>query len=197
MFSFVVLFFREIGLGRVKRANATFLEAYNCDPVPLPKPSWANRAKKQIYRPDYVLNRFVHYSTVTKGLVETYAEYQNRTSGRPWHRMYAEQTERYIDEVKEAVMIHSKTIDWNRTKNYAKNCHQSSTTNRNCLVGYPWPINTTLSPDEARNDSKYYDTSIANHTYDENGMNFNCYANPIVERYWVPRLRSRLGLSVK
>ena len=43
------------------------METYNCEPTKLPKPqSWAWRAKKQIYKPEFVLNHFVHYSVVTR-----------------------------------------------------------------------------------------------------------------------------------
>ena len=87
--------------GRIKKPDATFLDAYNCDHVPLPKPKWAYRARKQIYRADYALQRFIHYSTVTKGLIETYAEYLNRTSApdRQWKPRYVEATERVVDEL--------------------------------------------------------------------------------------------------
>ena len=35
-----------------KAPNVTFLEAYNCDSSWTPKPKYADRAKKQIYRTD-------------------------------------------------------------------------------------------------------------------------------------------------
>lgn len=189
-----VLRCRKKGLSRVMKANTTFLEAYNCDSVPLPKPEWADRARKQVYRPDYVLLRFVHYSPVTRGLVESYAEYQNRTtpSDGPWKSSYDEPTERLTDELTEAVMIHSKTIDEESTKHYSTKCHQmSAESKRICWVGYPWPaMNSTLAGDE--------DTSITSNpttTHDDNGMLYNCYPNPAVDAYWVPRLRRRLGLE--
>lgn len=31
-------------------ASVPFLQIYNCDSAPIPHPSWADRAKKQIYR---------------------------------------------------------------------------------------------------------------------------------------------------
>jgi len=46
------------------------METYNCEPTRHPKPqTWAWRAKKQIYKPSFVWNHFVHYSVVTR-LVE-------------------------------------------------------------------------------------------------------------------------------
>ncbi|KAL3927910.1 MAG: hypothetical protein SGBAC_012882, partial [Bacillariaceae sp.] len=67
-----------------KADNVTFLEAYNCDSSPLPKPKYADRAKKQIYRTDYVLNHFVHYSTVTKPYMEHYRD--TMLKGKKWQR---------------------------------------------------------------------------------------------------------------
>lgn len=55
---------QDEGRGRAMLDNATFLDAYNCDSSSLPKPSWADRARKQIYRADYVKYHFVHYATV-------------------------------------------------------------------------------------------------------------------------------------
>jgi len=51
---------KSVGVGDSKSAiekdvGATFLESYNCDSGGSPKPSWAERARKQIYRTDYVL----------------------------------------------------------------------------------------------------------------------------------------------
>ena len=55
--------------------DATYLESYNCDPEPLPKPEWSFRAKKQIFRTDYVLYHYVHYSTITKGMATKYEDW--------------------------------------------------------------------------------------------------------------------------
>jgi hypothetical protein len=91
-------FSQEEGRGRSILDNATFLDAYNCDSSSLPKPSWADRARKQIYRADYVLYHYVHYSTVTAGILKTYEE-----SNRRWYRSYRElaPSERVTDEINE------------------------------------------------------------------------------------------------
>lgn len=92
-------FSKDEGRGRIMLDNATFLDAYNCDSSSLPKPSWADRARKQIYRADYVKYHFVHYSTVTEGILQTY----NDSSTSPWYRNYRESksSERVTDEVNE------------------------------------------------------------------------------------------------
>jgi len=86
------------GSGRAMIDNATFLDAYNCDSSSSPKPSWADRARKQIYRADYVKYHFVHYSTVTQGILETYDD-----SHGQWQRSFGERppSERVTDEVNE------------------------------------------------------------------------------------------------
>ena len=43
----------------------TYLETYNCEYIKTPKPERFARAMKQLYRPNFVLSHFVHYSTVT------------------------------------------------------------------------------------------------------------------------------------
>lgn len=161
-----------------KMNNATFLETYNCDFVPLPKPEWAVRAKKQFYRPNYVLSHFVHYSTVTKGILQTYRE--AKTKGRPWHYWYAEsaKSERLIDELKEAVMIHSKTTVPGNTKGYWKTCILGfkGKFNEKCRVGFPILGNV----------------KVDNATTPE-GYEFNCYTNERVTNLYAPKLREAMN----
>lgn len=60
----------------------TYLETYNCDPAPLPKPLFATRARKQIFRSDYVLYHYVHYSSVTKGHMKGYKQWTEEEARR-------------------------------------------------------------------------------------------------------------------
>jgi hypothetical protein len=53
-----------------KDPTKSYLATYNCEPTTHPKPHWAWRARKQIYRPDFVLNHFVHYSLVTRRILD-------------------------------------------------------------------------------------------------------------------------------
>lgn len=57
-----------------KSPNVLFVETYNCYFQSVPKPKWADRARKQLYRPEYVLSHFVHYSTITSTMITTYDE---------------------------------------------------------------------------------------------------------------------------
>jgi len=169
---------------RAKVANATFLETYNCEFDPLPKPDWSDRAKKQIYRPDYVLSHFVHYSTVTRGILETYLDKVNNTKNRQnritWDYWYREpvRSERFTDELKEAVMIHAKTTVPGNTKGFTNICkfieHRSF--NQKCRLGFEIPNNIL----------------IENATTPE-GFLLNCYKNPKVTDYYVPLLKKKLN----
>jgi hypothetical protein len=95
-----------------------FLEAYNCDSAPAPKPSWADRAKKQLYRSNYTPYRFVQYSTVKQGYAETFLESRQKKS-KEWKRFYSESqpSEQVTDKMNEATMIHMKGADEKLTSN--------------------------------------------------------------------------------
>ena len=58
----------------VPRFNETFLSIFNCDSVKQPRPKGYFTNMKQIYRPDFVLSHFVHYSLITRGIAEYYED---------------------------------------------------------------------------------------------------------------------------
>lgn len=156
--------------------NATFLQAYNCDSVSTPKPSWADRARKQIYRADYVKYHFVHYSTVTNGTLQTFAE-----NPKEWQRKFGEHSpsERVTDETNEAVMLHTKTTSAMQTKNWISRCHYKFEKKwRGCYVGFPWPNGTVAKGDGSHRDD---------------GMEYNCFENDKITSYWERRLREALA----
>jgi hypothetical protein len=162
---------------REKMPNATFLEAYNCDSAGSPKPSWGDRARKQVYRSDYVPYHFVHYSTVTKGLLETYEDVQEKGISN-WRRKYSERSpsERVTDEIDEAVMVHTKTLGADMTGGYKQRCrHDHQKKWQACWVAYPYPDDANAK------------------AYDEQGMEFNCQINKRVDQFWVPRLREAMA----
>jgi hypothetical protein len=171
----------EIKGGLAKRANVTFLEAYNCDGAGSPRPTWAERARKQLYRADHVLNHFVHYATVTKALVTTYNETIAR--GEQYQRRHFEASplERYTDEVNEAVMIHAKGVLHDQTTHYKQRCSKKFGRKwLGCSVGFPWATGRT------NKDAKLGEE------HDEDGVMYNCFINERVKNYWVPRLLEAL-----
>jgi hypothetical protein len=164
-----------IGGSREQSPNTTFLEAYNCDSAGSPKPQWADRARKQIYRADYVLYHYVHYSTVTQGHLKPY----NETAVGEWKHRYGENSpsERTVNELTEAVMIHTKTLKRDMTSGYAEKCRFDWGRKwMGCMVAYPWPNNVTRKKD----------------AHNADGMEYNCFINENVDNYWIPRLRDAL-----
>jgi Glycosyltransferase family 92 len=166
----------EVDNGLRKKEDNTFLETYNCDGAGSPKPSWAERAKKEVYKSDFVLYHYVHYSTVTKDLLETQAQ-----AGGRWSRLFHQQKGRFraTDEVNEAVMVHTKSVVFDQTKRYkVEACHTNYTKKwQGCFVGFPWPGGVAKVREEA---------------YDARGLMYNCFINEKVEDYWVPRLQNAL-----
>jgi hypothetical protein len=166
---------QDVDRKRVKLDNATFLETYNCDISSFPKPPRFDRARKQIYRSDHVLYRFVHYSLVTQESIKKY----NEVPAGKWMYRYdeVEPSQRNALEMTEAVMIHTKAIAPYETRDYRNQC-QLNVTHNFCPVGYAWPGGQEVNH--------------TGHESDENGMAYNCYANRRVDEYWAPKLRSAL-----
>ena len=116
-----------------KRPEKTFMETYDCESEPLPKPDFGWRAKKQIIRPWYVLNHYVHYSVVTKRLIDAPSEVSPRFVEKfPY--------ERRVDEVEEAFMLHTKTLSPESTVGWKEKCAKNESS---CPVGIPWPLNNS------------------------------------------------------
>lgn len=163
----------ENGWGREKMSNVTFLNAYNCDLVRPPKPSWADRARKQVYRSDYVLYHFVHYSTVTAQMLETYEQTIGRNGKFQHHFKEHPPSERVTDEVQEAVMVHAKTLRGDTTGGYRQRCRINFDKKRlPCFVGFPWPKSVLAELD--RNTSlTEKDIEDAQYHNDE-GFLYNC-----------------------
>lgn len=176
-----------------KSADATFLEAYNCDSAGTPKPSWAERARKQIFKTDYVLYHYVHYASVTQGLLEPYQEAQR--ANKSWQRYFGEKppSERNADEVNEIVLVHTKTTESITTLNYKTKCRFDYEKKwQGCYVAVPWPANMTAGSKE--NAAVLgLSQSAPQDTHDENGLEYNCWINKRVEDYYVPKLHEALA----
>lgn len=163
----------------VKTPSSLFLEAYNCDGAGSPKPEWADRARKQIYRSDYVLHHFVHYSTVTQNSIKTYKEAQE--ANEKWLQRFTDvaPTQVNTDELHEAVMVHTKSVSVESARPWKSRCHheREKKWKNTCFIGFPWP-NTTAN---------------ANETYNSEGFSYNCFVNPTVETAWIPKLKTALA----
>ncbi len=164
---------------RVKDGHL-FAEAYNCDFDKSPKPEWSERAKKQLYQPEYVLTHFVHYATVTKGLMTTKEE--AKKMGKSWYMTFHEShsADRITDEINQAVMLHSKTTVPEYTVDWKRRCAVDFKPGHgeNCRVGFPWPRNDDKSTVKATSD----------------GFGYNCFQNEKLNEVWLPKLRNAMEI---
>lgn len=157
--------------------SMTYLETYNCEYIKSPKPDRFARAMKQLYRPDFVLSHFVHYSTVTADM----AREKQHTKGQfIKDRTTNPKVERFVDEVNEGVLIHAKTTVPAETFARDKMCKLNGSSN--CLVGIPCPDDVPFN--DATHDKNVFK--------DEKGQYCNCWMNRKVENYWLPKLKDAL-----
>lgn len=153
-----------------KREDVTFLQAYDCETTPLPKPDFGWRAQKQIYRPDFVLNHFVHYSMVTR-----------RAHDAPGERIpaFRQQApfERRVNEVTEAFMLHAKTKPPHQTRGWERRCVAANQEKGSCPVGIPWPVEIVSKQEPALN---------------KDGLAYNCYQHDVVQNHLAIHLNNIL-----
>ena len=131
----------------------------------------------QIFRPDYVLHHFVHYSTVTQESVMTEKDHiKNKLPGN-WRRQYKEKHARFSNELNEATMLHSKAVAIKDTLSWESNC---KTFTRMCRLGTSFPRDL---------DEKALNETIR----DDDGYVYNCYINEKIEDFWVPKLQDAMN----
>jgi len=160
--------------------NTTMLQAYNCDRQKPGEKKSEMPAEKQLYRTDYVLQHFVHFSTVTELSEKNQTEYEKE--GFRWKgRSFPDPRQRFADEVQEGLMIHTKAVARQDTAGWEKACHISNLAKPKkqqamCRLGVPWP-NGDDTGDNATAD----------------GWAYNCYVNEKVENHFVPALQEKLN----
>ena len=165
--------------------------------------------QKQFYRPDFVLSHFVHYSTVTVSnslVIHTisilFPDRQVKTHlflGLPWvqtdlatEKQHTKgkfardmttnsETERFVDESEEGVLIHAKTTVPAETFSRDKMCKLNAPSH--CMVGIPCPDHLPFS-DELHTKNVFHN---------EKGEFCNCWMNRKVEEYWLPKLNDALS----
>lgn len=148
-----------------KKPTATFFESF-CDHVPFPRPDWTGRAKKQIYRPAFVLNHFVHYAAVTQMIID-----------RPtFPRVVGYPFERQIKELTEAFMLHTKSKAPKKTRRWMEDC----TKPENCPIGLPFPYYM---------EDNITSTEVA---LNEDGLPYNCWKSRKIHTVLVEKLHRAL-----
>ena len=154
-------------------SNRSILQTYNCDRQIVKTEHMP--AEKQIYRSDYVLQHYVHYSTVTR-LSQMNAE-DTVAADMKFGRMAPDPLSRFADEVSEVTMLHTKAVATQDTAGWDSRCKGEKS--GSCRIGVPFP-DADLS---------------SNITKDDKGWLYNCYVNQKVEDHWVPLLDNELRRS--
>lgn len=130
-------------------------------------------AEKQLYRTDYVLQHFIHYSSVTTLSALNKTEFEK--AGYNWRsRVFPDPNSRFVDELHEATMLHTKAVARQDTAGWLKVCMKGG--RGTCRIGVPFPENWSEKDGEV----------------DDKDWKYNCYVNQKVEKYWVPRLEEAL-----
>jgi hypothetical protein len=156
--------------------NQTMLQAYNCDRQQPGQKESKMPAEKQLYRPDYVKHHFIHYSTVTT-LSELNKDDMEKL-GRVWNSRnpFPDPLSRFGDELKEALMLHTKAVATQDTVFWEMACSAAYNGGAYCRLGTPFPE----------------DLAGVNITAGDDGWKFNCYVNHKIDDYWVKLLESHL-----
>lgn len=165
--------------------DRSMLQAYNCDRQPPGKKNQLMPAEKQLYRADYVVQHFVHYTVATKLSEKNQTEYSKEGFG--WRsRAFPDPRQRFGNELTEGLMIHTKAVARQDTAGWKRMCHINNTflpirRQGLCRLGVPFPSDWSAS------------RSISNATTE--GWAYNCYVNEKLENDFVPELNKQLKLT--
>lgn len=136
---------------------------------------------KQIFKPAKILSHFVHYSIVSSNLARYHINYSDpdehdKVGGESW-----DSNERFLDELTEGVLIHTKSVLPDETLTRTASCQNAS--KHVCTVGH-------VCPDPVDFDDENHQRNVF---HDSNGKYCNCWVDSHVEHYWVPLLESELS----
>ena len=160
--------------------DQTMLQSYNCDRQKPGQKKSSMPAEKGFYRSDYVLQHFVHYSSVTVQSLKNQTEYLK--DGFRWKpRAFPDPRQRFGNELTEGLMIHTKAVARQDTAGWERMCHirNMKLPKRQqglCRLGVPFPDDWNGSVNATKE-----------------GWAFNCYPNALVEEYFAPRLKEALS----
>ena len=161
------------------RSNETFLRVYNCDANPPPRPENFVKGKKEIVRPSFVLQHFVHNTTVTRPLATYYRDMQSTTTTTFTRELPISDT--FVNEETEGFLLHAKTVPPPETMMRSHHCQAGSTAP--CPMGYVCPSTTAVNATLQRN----------NLLQGDRGQFCNCWVHPVVEHKILPKLETLLG----
>ena len=91
--------------------NYTMLQAYNCDRQKPGQKTTVMPAEKQFYRPSYVKQHFIHYSTITEMSEMNRQEFNQYWKGKRdfslSQHVFPDPLSRFGDEVNEGTLLQS------------------------------------------------------------------------------------------
>ena len=166
--------------------NKTFLQVYNCEYIPPPKPHRFHRAMKQIYRPSFVLSHFVHYSTVTTAMDQSYSDFKlkhpdqeptMKIHGRDWE---SKSPEMFMNEITEGVLVHARSVLPQETKRRSAECSIGS--KHGCMMGFLCGDDVEFV-DDLHKDNVFHNAD---------GSYCNCWRNKVIDEVLVPKLEALL-----
>lgn len=149
---------------------------------------------QQIYRPDFVLSHFVHYSTITRPMTEYYeqriikkrpvlvnnhsssienspAEYTREIQNWEWADIF-------LNEPTEGCLVHTRSIVPHETMFRSSQCRNAS--QMVCPLGFECP-DSTLFVDLIHTKNLFHDP---------NGNYCNCWINQHLEKTLIPLLEA-------
>mmetsp|Transcript_2659 Transcript_2659/g.3081 ORF Transcript_2659/g.3081 Transcript_2659/m.3081 type:complete len:825 (-) Transcript_2659:150-2624(-) len=162
----------------VAKADKTIMQTYNCDDEPKPPKLEGVPQPKELYRSDYVLLHYLHYSTITVHSAMSKSEIN--AAGLHWRQMYKEATLVNSDEAEQAFMLHSKSRVKRNTKDWHKQC-RNLRYKQGCWLGFPFPKGVLSEEGLTQKDK-----------LEERGFVYNCYASEKIDDFWIPRLEEAM-----
>ena len=105
-------------------------------------------------------------------MISQLSEKQTKQFGYEWKHRYKEKHVRFIDEENEGLMLHTKSVVRDQTRDYIKTCKSIlKKENDRCKLGFPWP------------DGEVTTEIVSN----KDGYLYNCFVDETIEDYWVPK----------
>ena len=166
------------------KRGETFLKVYNCEYIRHPKPNRFARAMNQIYRTSHVHSHFVHYSTVTEDVAETYSKhaqthpevsYIKSVHDKRWQ---SQSPELFLDGETEGALVHARSVLPHETRRRSAECFYGS--KFGCMIGH-------ICEDSV----KFIDALHKNNSFrNQDGSYCNCWKNTVLEDVLIPKLEN-------
>jgi hypothetical protein len=141
---------------------------------------------KQIYRPDHVFSHFVHYSTVTAGMAQSYSEFVNMPGSKGGFEFVNKKSwiktapELFLNELNQGALVHARSALPHETRRRTAECFEGSKSN--CILGFLCH-DAVPFVDEKKTNNNFHNLD---------GSFCNCWRNPVIDDILAPKLEARL-----